>query len=494
MPVTMLHGPFGIGVLGEEAMEFIDFLSDAGFQAWQVLPIEHTTIFSPYNCISAFAGEPMLIDPRMLLNMGLITADELSERADGTFDDFVDHKIVREKQRQLLRTAYSKLRGRPYAGFKPPWLETYALFMALMHHFDNEPWYKWPDEGLRAHDAVALKKAKTEFADEIDFYKFVQWIFSEQWRKMKEYAAKRGISIIGDMPFYVAENSAEVWSRRKLFNADPDGSFKAVSGAPPDYFSPKGQHWGNPIYNWSAMKKSGYKWWIHRVSAAFKRYDHVRIDHFRGFDSYWSIPPDAEDARGGKWVEGPGIAPFKAMEAAFGSTDLPLIAEDLGDTHGNVEKLLKDTGYRGMRVLQFGFMGDDKHLPHNITEDYVAYTGTHDNTTMLAWLFELAPEDRERALMYIGFEGDWTAGGPNSPITRAWIRTLFATGASLAVVPIQDMLGYGADTRMNTPGTVEGNWRFRIRKTELVKIDTKYYNALHKATERVKSEELGVRS
>ena len=500
MPVTMLHGPFGIGTLGAEAMEFIDFLSGAGFHVWQVLPVENTSMCgSPYKCVSAFAGEPMLIDPRMLLEMGLVTDGELLERIEGTSEDSVNYEIVRIKQRKLLEAAYARLlakqedssdvtprtKAEPYpsfSAFKPFWLDTYALYMAIKHRFDEKPWYEWPDASLRNHDDDAISKAKEELRDEFGFYKFVQWLFYEQWKKLKEHAAERGVSIIGDMPFYVSEDSVEVWSARKLFDVDSEGSFLSVAGAPPDYFSPKGQHWGNPIYNWKAMKKSGYRWWARRVKGAIGRYDYVRIDHFRGFDSYWRIPADAEDARSGEWVTGPGIALFKAVESRLGNTDLPLIAEDLGDTHGNVDKLLKDSGLRGMRVLQFGFLSDEKHLPHSISEDYVAYTGTHDNTTLLAWVFELAPEDRERALFYIGFDGDWTAGGPNCAIMKAWIRTLFTSGASLAIVPIQDLLGYGADTRTNTPGTPEGNWRFRIRQDALNQIDSGFYKALIKAT------------
>ena len=488
MPVTMLHGPFGIGVLGKEALEFIDFLCEAGFHAWQVLPLEHTSVsFSPYKCVSAFAGEPMLIDPRMLLDMGLITAKDLSERTAGTNNDYVEYELIRKKQWKLLRTAYSRLNGEPYSGFRPFWLGAYALFMALKHRFDDAPWYEWPDVGLRSHEAAAVKLAKEEQRDEINFHRFTQWLFNEQWKTLKDHAAKCGISIIGDMPFYVSEDSVEVWSSRKLFDADINGNFLAVSGAPPDYFSPKGQHWGNPIYNWKLMKKYGYTWWIRRVEAALDRYDKVRIDHFRGFDSYWRIPSDAPDATYGQWVDGPGIALINAVESSLGVSDLPLIAEDLGDTHGNVDKLLSDSGLRGMRVMQFGFLGDEKHLPHSISEDCVAYTGTHDNTTMLAWMHELDPDEREDALFYIGFDGDWTEDGPESAVIQAWIRVLFTSGASLAIVPIQDLLGYGADARTNTPGTPKGNWRFRIRNDALSKINADYYRKLIEITKRDES-------
>ena len=478
LPLTMLHGPYGIGVMGEEAYEFIDFLARAGFRAWQTLPIESTgACFSPYKCISAFAGEPMLIDPRALLDMGLVTVDELSERARGVCADAVDYELVREKQWKILRAAYSRLDGKPYDQFEPFWLDTYALYMSLRHKFGDSPWYQWPDEGLRSHDPAALIAVKSELLEEIRFYKFVQWLFALQWEKLKRYAAERGVSIIGDMPIYISEDSADVWSRRELFNADADGNFLAVGGCPPDYFNPDGQLWGNPVYNWALMKQEGYEWWISRLKAAIGRYDLVRLDHFRGFESYWSIPAKAETAREGKWVKGPGLPLFKALKAAIGH--LPVIAEDLGEIDDNVEKLMKKTDFRGMRVLQFAFGDDDYHLPHSFSQYDVAYTGTHDNTTLLAWLFGLDPDARGRALGYVGFEGDWTTGGPNCAVNKAWIRALYMSGASIVIVPIQDMLGYGADTRTNTPGTTEGNWRFRIRDGALGQIDAEFYAKLN---------------
>ena len=483
LPITALHGPFGIGVLGAEAMEFIDFLSGAGFHIWQILPVEHTSMcFSPYKGISAFAGEPMLIDPRMLREMRLITKRELSDRTKGVDANQVDYEIVHEKQWIVLRLAFSRLTGKPYSDFQPFWLDSYALYMALKRRYGDEPWYDWPDDGLRSHGAKALRAAKEELAEEIEFHKFVQWLFLLQWTKLKEYAAKRGISIFGDMPIYVSEDSVEVWSRRRLFNADAKGNFLAVGGAPPDYFTPDGQLWGNPIYNWKLMQKENYKWWVDRIREAVNRYDIIRFDHFRGFESYWRIPARAETAREGKWVKGPGLPLFRTVESELG--ELPVIAEDLGEIDEDVVGLLRETGFRGMRVLQFGFLGDEYHLPHNYTEDYIAYTGTHDNTTLLAWMYEASDEDREQALFYIGFDGDWTVGGPNCAINKAWIRSLFFSAASAAIIPIQDMLGYGMDTRTNTPGTPEGNWRFRIREGALGQIDSEFYALLNKVSER----------
>jgi len=486
MPIPSLHGPFGIGVLGAEAREFIDFLSEAGFHAWQVLPVEHTgTCFSPYRCISTNAGEPMLIDPRMLLEMGLISSDELYDRAEGTNGSSVNYELVRYKQWELLRTAFSRLgSGTPYADFDPFWLEDYALYMAISQQHDFLPWFMWPEEPLRAREPDALKAAAERLREDVSFFKFVQWLFDKQWTILKNYAAKREITIIGDMPIYVSWDSVEVWARRDLFNMDSDGKFPAVGGVPPDYFNEDGQRWGDPIYNWKLMKEENFEWWTDRIRGAITRYDIVRIDHFRAFASYWRIPSKSPTAKAGRWVKGPGIALFDAMENALGS--LPVIAEDLGVFGKDVEELLKHTGFRGMRVMQFGFSeGDDYHSPHSFTQYHVAYTGTHDNATMLEWLFEISPENREQALIYLGFEGDWTHGGPNSAISKAWMRSLLTSGASLTIVPIQDLLGYGADTRTNTPGTLGGsNWRFRIRGEALHELDVGYYRKLIKFTFR----------
>ena len=485
LPVTMLPGAFGIGVLGVEAKEFVDFLVEAGFHAWQVLPVEHTgSCFSPYRCISTYAGEPMLIDPRMLLDMGLISSDELFERAEGANWSFVDYELVRGKQWALLRTAFSRLNGaEPYSDFQPFWLDDYALYMAISQHNDYKPWYMWPDLALRSYNSDALENARREYDEDVRFYRFVQWIFDKQWNELKKYATEREITIIGDMPIYVSEDSVEVWCRCDLFDADTDGKFAAVGGAPPDAFTPDGQRWGNPIYNWDLMKKENYSWWIDRLRAAIERYDVVRIDHFRAFASYWSIPPESPTARDGEWVKGPGIEIFEALEEALGP--LPVIAEDLGVIGKDVEDLLIETGFRGMRVMQFGFSdADDYHSPHNFTQYHVAYTGTHDNTTMLAWMYEISQENREHALFYLGFDGDWATGGPNSPISKAWMRALFTSGASLTIVPVQDLLGYGGDTRTNIPGTSEGNWRFRIRGEALYQIDTSFYAVLNKVTFR----------
>ena len=487
LPITALHGPFGVGVLGAEALEFIDFLSECGFHTWQVLPVENTGgCFSPYKCISTYAGEPMLIDPRMLEEMGLVYDHEVEERKWGVSEESVNFELVRERQWAILRKGYSRLEGAPYAEFNPPWLDNYALYMALRHRYEDVPWYDWPDDDARSYDGETIRRAREDLAGEIKFYKFVQWLFDKQWKIVRDYAAERDITMFGDLPIYVSEDSVDVWSNRKLFDADANGNFLAVGGAPPDYFNPDGQLWGNPIYNWELLKSDGYKWWIDRMKGALGRYDVIRLDHFRGFESYWNIPATALTAREGEWVKGPGAAFFDALRKELG--DLPVIAEDLGDVDDDVINLLEKSGFRGMRVLQFGLLGgdnsDDMHLPHSFSEGCIAYTGTHDNTTLLDCIFHLPWEERDRALRYIGFDGDWTVGGPNCDINRVWIRALFMSGASIVVIPIQDLLGYGGDTRTNTPGTPEGNWRFRIRSGVLEEIDAAFYADINKLYER----------
>ena len=487
LPLTMLPGPFGVGVLGAEARTFADTLRSGGFSMWQMLPIEHLgESFSPYKCVSAFAGDPIFIDPRWLLERGWVSESELDARCEGLQAHTVNYERVYDRQMVLLRAAFSRLPDRvmdEINRFNPFWLDEYVLYMALRERHNMAPWYEWPDASLRRHEPRAIERARVEYRGLMSFYRFTQWVFDIQWKSFKDYTNRRGIKLIGDIPFYVSEDSAEAWSRREMFDADSDGAFTAVAGAPPDYFTPDGQRWGNPLYNWDYMESTNYEWWTGRMRAALDRFDSVRIDHFRGFESFWRIPAECPSAKDGKWVKGPGFKPFKAMTEALGP--LPVIAEDLGTIGPEVEALLDQTGYPGMRVLQFGFLGDDRHLPHRYEENKVAYTGTHDNTTLLAWMYDMRSEDRTRALLYSGYEGDWGKGGPNCGICRAWIRALYMSKARKVIVPVQDLLGFGSDTRTNTPGIPVGNWRFRVTGGDLEKIDWAYYKLLGELTERV---------
>jgi len=487
MPVTSLPGPYGVGVLGQQAMNFIDFLCDTGFHAWQILPVEHANGWcnSPYRAVSAFAGEPNLIDPEMLLEMGLVTEDELNERKNGLSETRVEYGLVREKQWKLLRTAYSRLEGKPYEKFKPFWLDEYTLFFALKQHFGENAWFNWEDVSLRRHDKAAIMKFRNEHSEELEFHRFVQWLFDMQWNKIRKYAAKRKISLIGDMPIYVADDSAEVWSRQDLFEVDKNDKFTSIGGVPPDYFSEDGQRWGDPIYNWKLLADEGFKWWVDRLGANLARYDVVRLDHFRGFESYWSIPAESKTAKTGTWKKGPGMSLFKVLKEQLGDLNLSVIAEDLGIIDEKVERLLEKSELRGMHVLQFSLLGDADSLPYNIGKGSVTYTGTHDNTTTLGWLYELSHAERDKILFYTGFDGDWQSGGPNSAIAKHWMRVLFATPSSLAIAPIQDMLGYGEDTRTNTPGTDSGNWQFRIREGVLDEVDKEFYKHLHEVFVRL---------
>ena len=487
LPLTMLPGPFGIGVLGAEARAFADKLRGGGFTLWQMLPVEHLgESWSPYKCVSAFAGDPMLIDPRWLLDRGWVTPEEMDERCAGMSPHGVLYAQVYDKQMVLLRAAFARLPDKVRAeveNFHPFWIDDYALFMAIKEQYAMAPWYEWPDAPLQRYDREALERVRREHRSMMAFYRFTQWVFDAQWKEFKAYVDGLGIALVGDIPFYVSEDSADAWSKRAMFATDENGAFVAVAGAPPDYFTPDGQRWGNPIYNWDYLEQEGYRWWIDRMQVALSRFDFVRVDHFRGFESFWRIPAASASAVDGQWVKGPGAKPFIAMEKALGP--LPVIAEDLGVIGPEVEALLAETGYPGMGVLQFGFLGDERHLPHRYRENLFAYTGTHDNTTLLAWMYELREEDRERALFYSGFEGDWSRGGANCGINKAWIRLLYMSKAMAVVVPIQDLLGYGGDTRTNTPGVPEGNWTFRVTQEALDEIDMGFYRRLAEAAERL---------
>ena len=348
-------------------------------------------------------------------------------------------------------------------------------------------WYDWADEDLKFHRPQAVAAAMEEHAETILFMEFIQYVFFEQWKKVKQYANARGVEIIGDLPMYVALNSADVWANRHLFDLTEDGEPKNVAGVPPDYFSEFGQKWGNPLYNWKAMRADGYRWWMDRLGACFKLFDAVRIDHFRAFSAYWAVPAEAETAKEGQWIDGPKTDFFDTVNRTFKNPKI--IAEDLGIIDEGVIDLLEKTGLPCMRVMQFGFMEqqDNMHLPHNYPKNCVAYTGTHDNNTVLGWLWEALPHERAHALEYCGFPGgDWAAGGSDSASCRAMIRTLWQSPANTAIVPVQDLCGFGKDTKMNVPGVPNGNWAFRLSEDQMNGIDRDWLKRLNQIYYRAK--------
>ena len=482
MHISSLPGPFAIGTLGEGAKKFIDFLSESGFGAWQVLPCGPCDDYnSPYSGKSAFAGNIFFIDPQLLYEKNLLTQSEVKEcETDNIY--ITDYDFLAKEREEVFRKAIPRLTEamkKEVLGFcsKNPWAEDYALYCALKEKNSLLPWYEW-EESLKLRDEEALNKAKEELKENIFFYEFLQCEFFSQWSAMKKYANSKGVSIIGDMPIYLSHDSADVWANPHLISLDEDMHLTRCAGVPPDYFSIDGQKWGNPLYNWENLKKENYSLWIKRLGHALSMYDAVRIDHFRAFSAYWSIPAK-EKATEGRWEKGPGIEFFNELRKLY--PDAEIIAEDLGDIDDDVRALVKETGFPGMGVMQFAFITDDDtpHLPHNYSKKTVGYTGTHDNNTLLGWLWESDENSRRYALDYCDFSGDWGQGGPHSAPIRSIIRTLWRSGAILAIVPVQDLCGFGADTSMNHPGVAEGNWCFRITEDSLNSIDKEFYRNLN---------------
>ena len=455
MHVSSLFGNYSGGSFGEEAKYFIDFLYESGFSVWQVLPFCMPDEYgSPYKSYSAFGANPFFIDLPTLYEAGLLTAEELRE-ARQTAPYLCEQERLCSERVKLLSRAAERVKDRSAVlRFidEYPELASAAEFLALREANGGKEWQEW---------TVGAPDARTLF-----LWQFVQYEFFRQWQVVKEYANSKGIRIIGDVPIYVAADSADVWAHREQFRLDERGYPASVAGVPPDYFSEDGQLWGNPLYDWKRMSEDGYRWWKSRVSYMLTLFDGVRIDHFRGFEAYWSIPADAESAKAGRWIKGPGRRPVDAIREVAG--DRLIIAEDLGDITPAVGRLLKYSGFPGMRVFQFGFLGDREtpHLPFRYAENSVAYTGTHDNNTLLGYVWEMTPENRREVFDYCGHTGEDFAEG-----VRSIVRTVMMSGSALAVFPIQDLLGFGSDTRMNTPGRATGNWQYRITKKQLDSID-----------------------
>ena len=482
---TSLPGPFGAGDLGPEADQWVSWLARAGCRLWQILPLGPVGAdASPYLSSSAFAGNPWLISPEKLAEDGLLSEDDLAPFR-GNATDQADFDQARHVRRSLLALATQhfgdranqQLREQAETFFESsaPWLDDFALFQVIQAVHDGSPWHAWPP-ALANRDGRALQAFEEAHSQEIEAEKIQQFFFERQWAQVRELAQREGIAIIGDIPIFVALDSADVWAHRELFKLEPDGLPTVVAGVPPDYFSATGQRWGNPLYNWDEMASRGFTWWIERLRRLMTQVDRVRVDHFRGFESAWEIPASHPTAEHGRWSAGPGESIFQAAEASLGK--LPIIAEDLGLITPEVEALRDRLGFPGMRVLQFGFNGgpDHPYLPHRYPTQCVAYTGTHDNDTSLGW-YEAAPQaEKEACRRYLRSNG--------AQIAWDLTRAVWGSPANTAIVPMQDLLELGSAARMNTPGTTEGNWAWRVLKSQLSDQLAKRVKDLNLAYER----------
>ncbi|MBQ9361384.1 MAG: 4-alpha-glucanotransferase [Lachnospiraceae bacterium] len=466
MAVSSLPGKYGIGCFSKEAYKFVDDLKEAGQSLWQILPLGPTSYGdSPYQSFSTFAGNPYFIDPDTLIAKKWLTKRDCESYDWGKDETRVDYAKIYYSRFKLLRRAYKRSKIASDRGFlrfikaNAFWLPDYALFMALKDAHGGKSWETW-EKPLRFREKAAIDEARRKYADDIGFYEFIQYEFSLEWKELKKYANKQGIEIVGDIPIYVAFDSADAWANPKLFEFDEELRPVAVAGCPPDAFSADGQLWGNPLYRWDVHKKSGYAWWMKRIENCFKLYDVVRIDHFRGFDEYYRIPYPAENARNGKWMKGPGFDLFKVMKRKLGEKQV--IAEDLGFLTPSVLKLVARTGYPGMKVLQFAFdpREESDYLPQNYVRNSVVYTGTHDNDTTLSWYYDISARDRRFAAEYLNIPKN----AKDKDIPWYFIRSAYASVSDTAVIPMQDILSLPHETRMNHPSTIGGNWQWRMKE------------------------------
>ena len=479
---TSLPGPFGIGDLGPAAYEFADFLERAEQSIWQMLPLGPTGYGdSPYQCFSAFAGNPALISLARLSDQGLLASKDVNELPEFSRDE-VEYERVNQFKQAKLSQAFSEFqrnapqhRRAEFARFvqaEAEWLSDYALFRALKEKFGGVAWPKW-DHDFISREPSALQRARKELALQIAEQEFLQFVFFEQWQSLKQYCGQKKIRLMGDLPIYVAHDSADVWAHPEYFHLDSRGNATKVAGVPPDYFSATGQLWGNPIYHWDRMAADGYSWWIKRFRAAFRMFDMVRVDHFRGFEAYWEVPGGEKTAQNGTWRKGPGAELFAVVENKLGR--LPILAENLGVITPEVEAIRERFGFPGMAILQFAFGNDPQgpsFRPHNYPRNLVAYTGTHDNDTVIGWWTSRPGEgsirteedirkEREFTRAYLGLN-DCHNSQPEH-INWIFIRTLMASVADTVVFPVQDLVGAAGEARMNVPGTATGNWRWRVR-------------------------------
>jgi len=455
---TSLPGGVCNGELGEDAFRFVDWIAAAGYTVWQVLPLGPTHADgSPYQSLSVHAGNPLLVSLAPLIEKGWLTAEGIESCE-------LDELRETDRRRRQLTLAFARFQAEAepesinawsaFCANQADWLDDYALFVALKAAHQQSGWADWP-VALRDREPLALAAARRKLSGEIDVVRFEQYLFFSQWLTLKAYANGKGVRLIGDLPIFVAHDSADVWAARDLFLLDANGQPQVVAGVPPDYFSETGQRWGNPLYNWSRMADSGYAWWIARMRNQLWMYDSVRIDHFRGFEAYWEIPAHEPTAVSGRWIKGPGAPLFEAMQAAFGN-ELPVIAEDLGLITPEVTALRDQFNLPGMKILQFGFEGgaQNPYLPHNHIPNSVVYTGTHDNNTTVGWFNDLSVDLRQHVLRYLG--------GPAEDMPWPLMRSATASTSALCIIPMQDVLGLGGAHRMNTPGTTLGNWHWRF--------------------------------
>ncbi len=475
LPVFSLPGPYGIGCFSKEAYKFVDFLAAAGQSYWQMLPLGQTSYGdSPYQSFSTFAGNPYFIDLAELVDQGLLKKSECDNTKMKSGDAYIDYGMLYKKRYPLLKRAYERLNAdrrdkvSAFVSKNKKWLPDYALFMALKDAHKGASFMEWEDE-LRLREPAAIEAAMSEYEDEIGFYEWLQYEFFREWKKLKKYANKKGIEIIGDIPIYVAEDSSDVWASPELFQMDEEGRPTAVAGCPPDAFSADGQLWGNPLYAWDLHEETGYDWWIRRMKNCMKMYDVIRIDHFRGFDEYYSIPAGSKNAKGGKWMKGPGKKLFKAIKKKLGDT--PIIAEDLGFITDSVKKLVRDTGFPNMKVLEFAFDGRDTgsepgptniYLPFNYDKNCVVYTGTHDNETVRGWLDSIKKAEFAEVKAYLD-----CGKAKKKTIVRKLVRAALASSADMCIIPIQDWLGLGNEARINTPSTLGENWKWRMDRSAM---------------------------
>ena len=468
LPISSLPSPYGIGTLGKEAYKFVDYLVEAGQKYWQVLPVGPTSYGdSPYQSFSAFAGNPYFIDLDYLVEEGLITKSQIKKFPWGDNAEYVDYATVYNSRFEILRMAFENsnyANEDAYRQFEQEnsyWLDDYSLYMAVKFRFDNNEWATW-DYDIKARQPEAIDRYRNELSGDIAFWKFCQYKFFEQWNNLRKYANEQGVEMIGDIPIYVAMDSADVWAHKELFELDEDFKQVNVAGVPPDAFSEDGQLWGNPLYNWPEMERQGFEWWKQRMASNSKLYDYIRIDHFIGVVNYYSIKADCNNAKEGVWREGPGKKLTDAIDSAIGDTKI--IAEDLGVVSPAVRELLAKTGYPGMNIIEFAFDGspDNSHLPHNYKPNSLVYGGTHDNETVAGFFNAKKASELKYAYEYLGVDN-------KNDIPAAVLRAAYASVSAIAIFQIQDILEIGNESRMNTPSTVGDNWKWRLTKGALTK-------------------------